>query len=119
MSSQKFSCQMMVESECSEEYKRYSYEALRKQVSNKLYDLLWQTKSPCVVDITETIIENSISFGEPYRYHGYDQLRIDVELFAVNHQNITMSHVESINMKDWREKPATMMEKLKFVLGVK
>jgi len=82
--------------DADEEYKKYALESVRREVGNKLYDILWKNKLPCVVDVNEEIIAgHNVKFMDGLwrnilEYDTDDEIRISVNLTNVQHRNIVM-----------------------------
>jgi hypothetical protein len=82
-----FGVENTIHSDAPNEYKQEALRWARQKVSNQLFDILWQSKLPAVVDIDEKI---------DYSYQNYfmqipnDRIKIVVTITPVQHRHIEM-----------------------------
>lgn len=92
-------------------YAAHQLQAARREVGNKLYEILYSQKLPAVVDIEEKELNYSANFSYPPE----NEMQIEVTVTPVNHRHITFAHADSFNFdvhrKDWRAKLARWLLK--------
>ena len=86
-------------------------ESARREIGNKLYEILYSQKLPAVVDIEE----KPINYASNFSYTPENEMIIEVTITPVNHHHITLQHADIFNFdvrrKDWRAKIARWLLK--------
>jgi hypothetical protein len=104
----------------SDERKSYEYEYVVRSAGLELYKILRESRLPAVVDIEETFsdsVEDDIY--SQYGMGRFEECRIDINVNPVQWHNVTMTNIDTV--AGWYKKPKemTIIEKVKFLLGVK
>lgn len=82
-----FGVENMVHSDAPDEYKQEALRWARQKVSNQLFDILWQSKLPAVVDINEKI---DYSYQNNFMQIPNDRIKIIVTITPVQYRHIEM-----------------------------
>lgn len=71
------------------EYKQYALQSARQRAGNKLFDILWQSKLPAVVDIDERIekVPSNIAVN-PYDLRFDETITIEISVTSVQHEQV-------------------------------
>ena len=83
--------QRTIPADAPDNYKRHTYEAARREVGIKLYDLLWREKTPAIIEIEEEIKPGH--GGDFTSYYGRSEvITIRVKITPVEHRHIFLTH---------------------------
>ena len=95
----------------SDEAKRYILERIKLDMGRKLYPILEQFQSPCVVEIDEKIIPlNNVQIaylrggGHLSSEFPSEKIRVTVRLYPVQHEHVVIYHAhleEQIALKEF------------------
>jgi hypothetical protein len=82
-----------VPSDAPDDYKKNAYRSARREASVKLYDLLWERKTPAVVEIEEEITRVAGGWHDAVSFNGFcDEIRIYVNITPVAHRDAFFTH---------------------------
>jgi len=103
-----------IPADAPDKYKQAAYEAGRREVGMKLYDMLWREKNPAIVEIEEEI--KPAHGGDFSSYYGRaDIFRIRVKITMVEHRRVTLTHGYN-GLQAWSHPPTPILTKIKWTL---
>lgn len=109
----KYSVSVKTRVGASPEEAAYHLEAGRREVGNKLYNILYSQKLPAVVDIEEiSIPATQGNFYNPY-FPNKNELRIEITVIPVQHRHITMAHADYLSAQQSVRWTARLVSKIR------